>query len=137
MLARTFSRGGAALVRGTQQMQVLAAAPARLASTVRFTKDHEYVSVEGATGTCGITDFAQTQLGDVVYVSLPEVGAKFKKGCVRGCGATPRASPGAPAGFATRARGSSPRRPPVLTPAAALATGTPSLAARRWPAWSP
>lgn len=52
----------------------------RAASTIRFTKEHEYAKVDGKTATCGITDFAQTQLGDVVYVSLPEVGASFKKG---------------------------------------------------------
>lgn len=46
------------------------------------TKDHEYAKVDGKTATCGITNFAQSQLGDVVYVSLPEVGAAFKKGCV-------------------------------------------------------
>lgn len=45
-----------------------------------FTKDHEYARVEGKVATCGITDFAQSQLGDVVYVSLPEVGATVKKG---------------------------------------------------------
>lgn len=44
------------------------------------TKDHEYAKVDGKTATCGITNFAQSQLGDVVYVSLPEVGAAFKKG---------------------------------------------------------
>lgn len=44
------------------------------------TKDHEYAKVDGKTATCGITNFAQSQLGDVVYVSLPEVGASFKKG---------------------------------------------------------
>lgn len=40
----------------------------------RFTKDHEWVTVEGGTATVGITDFAQKQLGDVVYVDLPAVG---------------------------------------------------------------
>lgn len=39
-----------------------------------FTKDHEWVKVEGDTATVGITDFAQKQLGDVVYVELPAVG---------------------------------------------------------------
>jgi len=39
-----------------------------------FTKDHEWVSVAGDTATIGITDFAQKQLGDVVYVELPEIG---------------------------------------------------------------
>jgi glycine cleavage system H protein len=40
----------------------------------RFTKDHEWVKPEGDTATIGITDFAQKQLGDVVYVELPAVG---------------------------------------------------------------
>ncbi|HET9903553.1 MAG TPA: glycine cleavage system protein GcvH [Xanthobacteraceae bacterium] len=43
-------------------------------STVRFTKDHEWISVEGDVGTIGITDYAQSQLGDIVYVELPEIG---------------------------------------------------------------
>lgn len=40
----------------------------------RFTKDHEWVKLEGDTATIGITDFAQKQLGDVVYVELPAIG---------------------------------------------------------------
>jgi len=40
----------------------------------RFTKDHEWIKVEGDTATIGITDFAQKQLGDVVYIELPAVG---------------------------------------------------------------
>ena len=48
--------------------------------TTRFTKDHEYIRVEGDTGTVGITDYAQGQLGDVVYVELPEVGRALSKG---------------------------------------------------------
>ena len=47
---------------------------------MHFTKDHEYVRVEGAVGTVGISDYAQQQLGDVVFVELPTVGAKFAKG---------------------------------------------------------
>jgi glycine cleavage system H protein len=39
-----------------------------------FTKDHEWVSVHGDTATIGITDFAQKQMGDVVFVELPEIG---------------------------------------------------------------
>ena len=42
-----------------------------------FAESHEWIKVEGDTGTVGITDFAQKQLGDVVYVELPEVGAVF------------------------------------------------------------
>ena len=45
--------------------------------TTRYTKDHEYIRVEGETGTVGITDYAQGQLGDVVYVELPRVGSSF------------------------------------------------------------
>lgn len=48
--------------------------------TTRYTKDHEYIRVEGDTGTVGITDYAQSQLGDVVYVELPELGKTVAKG---------------------------------------------------------
>lgn len=48
--------------------------------TIHYTKDHEYVRVEGDTGVVGITDYAQEKLGDVVYVELPEVGAKTEQG---------------------------------------------------------
>lgn len=48
--------------------------------TTRYTKDHEYVRVEGDVGVVGITDYAQAQLGDVVYVELPEVGKAVAKG---------------------------------------------------------
>ena len=48
--------------------------------TVKYTKDHEWIRVEGTTAVVGITDYAQTQLGDVVYVELPEVGRKLEKG---------------------------------------------------------
>ena len=48
--------------------------------TTRYTKDHEYIRVEGDTGTVGITDYAQSQLGDVVYVELPAVGKSVTKG---------------------------------------------------------
>jgi glycine cleavage system H protein len=47
---------------------------------ILFTKDHEYIVVEGDVGLVGITDFAQGQLGDVVFVELPELGAARKKG---------------------------------------------------------
>ena len=47
---------------------------------MRFTKDHEFVRVDGAVGTVGISDYAQQQLGDVVFVELPAIGAKFAKG---------------------------------------------------------
>lgn len=49
-------------------------------STTRYTKDHEYIRVDGDTGIVGITDYAQSQLGDVVYVELPEAGKALEKG---------------------------------------------------------
>ncbi len=48
--------------------------------TVKYTKDHEWVRVEGTTAVVGISDYAQTQLGDVVYVEVPEVGRKLEQG---------------------------------------------------------
>lgn len=50
----------------------------------RYTKEHEWVSVEGDTATVGITDHAQHELGDIVYVDLPKVGAKLSKGAALG-----------------------------------------------------
>jgi glycine cleavage system H protein len=47
---------------------------------VRYTQDHEYVRVDGDVGTIGISNYAQEQLGDVVYVELPEVGKALSKG---------------------------------------------------------
>ena len=46
----------------------------------KYTKDHEWIELSGDSGKVGITDYAQQQLGDVVYVELPEVGAKLKQG---------------------------------------------------------
>src|SRR5262245_35487024 len=46
----------------------------------RFTKDHEWIRVEAGIGTVGITDHAQTQLGDIVFVEVPEVGRKAAQG---------------------------------------------------------
>ncbi len=48
--------------------------------TYRYTKEHEWVHAEGATGTVGITDHAQEELGDIVFVDLPKVGARLQKG---------------------------------------------------------
>ena len=47
--------------------------------SIRYSKDHEYVRVEGTVGTVGISEFAQEQLGDIVFVELPEVGTEFEK----------------------------------------------------------
>ena len=48
--------------------------------TVHYTKEHEWIRVEGDTATVGITDFAQGQLGDVVFVELPEAGKQVSQG---------------------------------------------------------
>jgi glycine cleavage system H protein len=48
--------------------------------TLYFTTDHEWVSVEGASGTVGVTDYAQGQLGDVVFVEIPAAGTTVTKG---------------------------------------------------------
>ena len=48
--------------------------------TVRFTEAHEWIAVDGKEATIGITDYAQDQLGDVVYIELPQVGAEIAKG---------------------------------------------------------
>jgi len=48
--------------------------------TLKYTKDHEWIALAGDKGKVGITDYAQQQLGDVVYIDLPEVGAKLKQG---------------------------------------------------------
>ena len=45
-----------------------------------FTDEHEWIDVEGDTATVGITDYAQEQLGDIVFVELPDVGATLEKG---------------------------------------------------------
>ena len=46
----------------------------------KYTKDHEWIEIAGDRGTVGITDYAQQQLGDVVYIDLPEVGMMLKAG---------------------------------------------------------
>ncbi len=46
----------------------------------RYTKEHEWVHVEGGVATVGITDHAQKELGDIVYVELPKVGASVEQG---------------------------------------------------------
>ena len=48
--------------------------------TVKFSNEHEWIRVEGGIGTIGIIDYAQQQLGDVVFVDLPQAGRKVAKG---------------------------------------------------------
>jgi glycine cleavage system H protein len=51
---------------------------------LKYTKDHEWIRLDGGDAAVGITDFAQKQLGDVVFVELPEVGRTFEQGEVFG-----------------------------------------------------
>ena len=53
-------------------------------SDLKYTKDHEWIRADGAEAHVGITDYAQKQLGDVVYLELPEVGRRLSKGDVFG-----------------------------------------------------
>ena len=53
-------------------------------SELKYTRDHEWIRVDGEEARVGITDFAQKQLGDVVYLELPEVGRVLRKGEVFG-----------------------------------------------------
>jgi glycine cleavage system H protein len=52
--------------------------------TTRYTRDHEWIRLDGDIATVGISDYAQEQLGDVVYVELPEIGKAFEKGAEAG-----------------------------------------------------
>jgi glycine cleavage system H protein len=49
-------------------------------SDYRYTKEHEWIKVDGSVGTIGITDYAQAELGDVVFVELPKAGTQVKAG---------------------------------------------------------
>ena len=53
-------------------------------SNLRYTKDHEWISLEGNVATIGITDFAQRELGDIVYVEVESIGKALEAGAVFG-----------------------------------------------------
>ncbi len=53
-------------------------------ATYRYTREHEWIEVEGKSGKVGITDYAQNTLGDIVFVEMPKPGAKVEKGKVFG-----------------------------------------------------
>ena len=50
----------------------------------KYTKEHEWISVDGVAGTVGITDYAQNSLGDIVFVELPKVGDALEAGKIFG-----------------------------------------------------
>ena len=56
----------------------------KIPGDLRYTKEHEWIKVEGGKGTIGITDFAQEQLGDVVFVEPPPAGAQLTQGQTMG-----------------------------------------------------
>jgi glycine cleavage system H protein len=53
-------------------------------ASYKYTKEHEWISVEGSAGTVGITDYAQSSLGDIVFVDLPKVGDVLEAGKIFG-----------------------------------------------------
>ena len=53
-------------------------------ANLRYTKDHEWIKAEGATATIGITDFAQKELGDIVYVDVELIGKELEAGAIFG-----------------------------------------------------
>jgi glycine cleavage system H protein len=53
-------------------------------ATYRYTREHEWIEIDGKTGKVGITDYAQNTLGDIVFVEMPKPGAKVEKGKVFG-----------------------------------------------------
>ena len=53
-------------------------------SNLRYTKDHEWIKLEGSTATIGITDFAQRELGDIVYIEVETIGKSLEAGAVFG-----------------------------------------------------
>lgn len=52
----------------------------KILPNLKYTKDHDWISINGDIATFGITDFAQNALGDIVFVELPDVGASYSKG---------------------------------------------------------
>ena len=51
-----------------------------LPSDIKYTKEHEWTKIEGNIATIGVTDFAQSELGDIAWIEMPEIGAETKKG---------------------------------------------------------
>ena len=51
-----------------------------LPSDIKYTKEHEWTRIEGSVATVGVTDFAQSELGDIAWIEMPEIGAETKKG---------------------------------------------------------
>ena len=52
----------------------------KIPQDLRYTRDHEWIRIDGTSGVMGITDYAQHAMGDIVYVELPEVGRQVKAG---------------------------------------------------------
>src|SRR5204863_5355697 len=70
--------------RSRQPRNQLVSGASMYPTDLKYTKDHEWLRIKDGEATVGITDFAQRQLGDVVFVELPEVGRQLKQGEVFG-----------------------------------------------------
>ena len=82
--SRSTSAAAAPGRRSSRCLSTRRAEMRRIPSDLKYTKDHEWVKIDGGTAKVGITDYAQKQLGDVVYLELPDVGRTLKKGEVFG-----------------------------------------------------
>ncbi len=93
-------------------------------ATTYFTEDHEWIRVEGGIATVGITDYAQEQLGDLVFVELPEAGETREEGRRRGGGRDPsRPRPTSTPRSTARSPRPTPRCPPIRPSVNSAATG--------------
>eukprot|EP00531_Pseudo-nitzschia_arenysensis_P016390 CAMPEP_0116123306 /NCGR_PEP_ID=MMETSP0329-20121206/4677_1 /TAXON_ID=697910 /ORGANISM="Pseudo-nitzschia arenysensis, Strain B593" /LENGTH=156 /DNA_ID=CAMNT_0003617211 /DNA_START=56 /DNA_END=526 /DNA_ORIENTATION=+ len=78
--SRVISTLGRRALRKSLRTNVVSQQVGAIRLSSYFTPAHEYVKVEGNVGVCGITDFAQSALGDIVFVELPSVGDEFDAG---------------------------------------------------------
>ena len=79
-MLRTLAQGSVRIATKAGFKGLSAAPLMRTFATVKFSKSHEYVKIDGQIGTVGITDHAAAALGDIVYVELPEVGSTVTAG---------------------------------------------------------
>lgn len=89
-LTRAVTQGGSAFLKCSPKYQTFGAgswvkcfsskSDTQVKEGYKYTEKHEWISVDGNISTIGVTDYAQDQLGDIVYAQLPDVGAEFEKG---------------------------------------------------------
>ena len=78
------SAGDSGIVKGFAHICVIKQSNMSYPATLKYTKDHEWISLEGDIATIGITDFAQRELGDIVYVEVESIGKELEAGAVFG-----------------------------------------------------